>query len=83
MDNFNNVYNPMGQDYEYSDNFSPLRSLTTLSSGLSLNVFNFLNLRDYGYFFTVTNTAKTHTLLISEFVYSLPAVNDFSDEAET
>lgn len=41
------------------------------SQGFPLDAFNFLNFRDYSRFAQVANYNKTHTLLISEWVFGL------------
>lgn len=74
VDNFNNVYKDAGFEYEYDSTFSFLRNLDSakLTSGQSLSAFNFMNLRDYGFFFTAVDEAKTTTVLINEFRFKIP-----------
>lgn len=55
-----------------ADVLSGLKSFQDPSKGLSINTFNLLNYRDYCKFAQVANHKKTHTVLISEWVFNLP-----------
>jgi hypothetical protein len=56
----------------YGEHLDDLVTISDPANGFQLHKFNFMNLRDFGKFMQVANSYKNHTLLINEWIFSLP-----------